>query len=46
MGSMSLTTKETHLRKPAWLKIKLNTNDNYRSLKKLMRENNLNTVCE
>lgn len=46
MGSISLTTKETHLRKPAWLKIKLNTNDNYRGLKKLMRENNLHTVCE
>ena len=33
-------------RKPDWLKIKLNTNDNYRDLKKLMREKNLNTVCE
>ncbi len=35
-----------HLRKPEWLNIKLNTNENYRGLKKLMREQNLNTVCE
>ena len=35
-----------HVRKPDWLKIKLNTNDNYTGLKKMMRENNLNTVCE
>ncbi|WP_343798084.1 lipoyl synthase [Bacillus carboniphilus] len=34
------------LRKPEWLKIKLNTNENYTGLKKLMRENNLHTVCE
>jgi lipoyl synthase len=35
-----------HLRKPEWLKIKLNTNENYTGLKKMMRENNLHTVCE
>lgn len=35
-----------HIRKPDWLKIKLNTNENYKDLKKLMREKNLNTVCE
>ncbi|MBA4535999.1 lipoyl synthase [Bacillus aquiflavi] len=34
------------LRKPEWLKIKLNTNENYIGLKKMMRENNLHTVCE
>ena len=34
------------LRKPDWLKIKLNTNDEYKGLKKLMREKNLHTVCE
>ncbi|GAA0326761.1 lipoyl synthase [Bacillus carboniphilus] len=34
------------MRKPEWLKIKLNTNENYTGLKKLMRENNLHTVCE
>lgn len=39
-------TKTEHQRKPEWLKIKLNTNDEYKGLKKLMRENNLNTVCE
>ncbi len=34
------------MRKPEWLKIKLNTNENYRTLKKLMREERLHTVCE
>ncbi|WP_083274057.1 lipoyl synthase [Exiguobacterium aurantiacum] len=33
-------------RKPEWLKIKLNTNETYTGLKKMMREKNLNTVCE
>ena len=33
--------KEEHLRKPEWLKIKLNTNDAYKELKKLMREKKL-----
>ena len=33
-------------RKPEWLKIKLNTNDTYTGLKKMMREKNLHTVCE
>jgi lipoic acid synthetase len=41
-----MSTKEEHLRKPEWLKIKLNTNENYTGLKKLMRENQLHTVCE
>ncbi|TQR09286.1 lipoyl synthase [Psychrobacillus soli] len=39
-------TKSEHQRKPDWLKIKLNTNEDYKGLKKLMRENNLHTVCE
>ncbi len=39
-------TKKEHIRKPDWLKIKLNTNENYTDLKKLMREKNLHTVCE
>lgn len=34
------------MRKPEWLKIKLNTNENYTGLKKMMREKNLHTVCE
>ncbi|WP_251639155.1 lipoyl synthase [Sporosarcina sp. NCCP-2716] len=38
--------KKEHIRKPDWLKIKLNTNENYTDLKKLMREKNLHTVCE
>nr|WP_066291319.1 lipoyl synthase [Bacillus sp. FJAT-29937] len=41
-----MSTKEEYIRKPEWLKIKLNTNENYTGLKKMMRENNLNTVCE
>lgn len=41
-----LSKKEEYLRKPEWLKIKLNTNENYTGLKKMMRENNLHTVCE
>ncbi|MGM7702650.1 lipoyl synthase [Pseudalkalibacillus sp. Hm43] len=41
-----MAKKEEHIRKPEWLKIKLNTNDNYTGLKKMMRENNLHTVCE
>ncbi len=34
------------MRKPDWLKIQLNTNDSFRYLKQLMREERLNTVCE
>ena len=33
-------------RKPEWLKIKLNTNEEYKGLKKMMREERLHTVCE
>ncbi|WP_078544207.1 lipoyl synthase [Litchfieldia alkalitelluris] len=40
-----MSTKE-YQRKPEWLKIKLNTNENYTGLKKMMREKNLHTVCE
>ncbi|MDP4162080.1 MAG: lipoyl synthase [Bacillota bacterium] len=41
-----MSTKEEYVRKPEWLKIKLNTNDHYSGLKKMMREKNLHTVCE
>lgn len=41
-----MAKREEHVRKPEWLKIKLNTNDSYKGLKKLMREKNLHTVCE
>ena len=40
------TKNEEILRKPDWLKIKLNTNENYTGLMKMMREKNLHTVCE
>ncbi|AGX06057.1 lipoyl synthase [Cytobacillus sp. T106] len=41
-----VSQKEEYIRKPEWLKIKLNTNENYNGLKKMMREKNLHTVCE
>lgn len=41
-----MSRKEEILRKPDWLKIKLNTNESYTGLKKMMREKNLHTVCE
>lgn len=33
-------------RKPEWLKVKLQTNDNFHELKKMMRSKTLHTVCE
>lgn len=33
-------------RKPEWLKIKLNTDENFKELKKMMRGKTLHTVCE
>ncbi|MCA1031618.1 lipoyl synthase [Bacillus timonensis] len=41
-----MSKKEEYIRKPEWLKIKLNTNENYTGLKKMMREKKLHTVCE
>ncbi|MCD8502065.1 MAG: lipoyl synthase [Bacillaceae bacterium] len=41
-----MAKSEEYVRKPDWLKIKLNTNDSYTGLKKMMRENKLHTVCE
>jgi lipoic acid synthetase len=35
-----------YVRKPDWLKIKLNTNEQYTGLKNMMREKKLHTVCE
>ncbi|WP_272928136.1 lipoyl synthase [Bacillus sp. USDA818B3_A] len=46
MRSVRMSKKEEILRKPEWLKIKLNTNESYTGLKKMMREKNLHTVCE
>ncbi len=45
-GVIYVAKKEEHLRKPDWLKIKLNTNESYTGLKKMMREKKLHTVCE
>lgn len=33
-------------RKPEWLKVQLNTNNNYKFLKHLIQDERLNTVCE
>ncbi|WP_028781847.1 lipoyl synthase [Thalassobacillus devorans] len=41
-----MAKKEEYIRKPEWLKIKINTNKSYNRLKKLMRDKKLNTVCE
>ncbi|GGE07135.1 lipoyl synthase [Marinithermofilum abyssi] len=43
---MERKRKEERQRKPEWLKINLNTNENYRELKKMMRGKTLHTVCE
>ncbi|MDG5788908.1 lipoyl synthase [Evansella sp. AB-P1] len=41
-----MAKQEEYIRKPEWLKIKLNTNDSYTGLKKMMRDKKLHTVCE
>ncbi|PKR85006.1 lipoyl synthase [Heyndrickxia camelliae] len=41
-----MNKNDEYLRKPEWLKIKLNTNKTYTGLKKMMREERLHTVCE
>ncbi|MBM7572290.1 lipoyl synthase [Aquibacillus albus] len=41
-----MAKKEEYVRKPEWLKIKINTNKSYNRLKNLMRDKRLNTVCE
>ncbi len=41
-----MAKQNSYLRKPEWLKIKINTSESYKELKKLMREKQLNTVCE
>ncbi|MGG1479635.1 lipoyl synthase [Bacillus smithii] len=46
MEMLKMSKTEEYLRKPDWLKIKLNTNENYKGLKKMMREESLHTVCE
>ncbi|MDN4608314.1 lipoyl synthase [Sporosarcina highlanderae] len=41
-----MTKQQEYIRKPEWLKTKINTNESYQGIKKMMRENRLNTVCE
>lgn len=41
-----MTKPKEYVRKPEWLKIKINTSESYKDLKSLMREKQLNTVCE
>ncbi|WP_138416176.1 lipoyl synthase [Aquibacillus sediminis] len=41
-----MAKKYEHIRKPEWLKTKINTNKSYNRLKNLMRDKRLNTVCE
>lgn len=41
-----MRNKDEMIRKPEWLKIKLNTNEHYTGLKKMMRQKSLHTVCE
>ena len=35
----------SRLKKPDWLKIKINLNDNYKYVNKMLEKHNLNTVC-
>lgn len=44
-GVAFLASKEI-LRKPEWLKIKIETNENYKQIKSMMRTKTLHTVCE
>lgn len=41
-----MNTSPKHIRRPEWLKIKLNTNRDYKFTSKLLQKQNLNTVCE
>lgn len=38
--------QKEYLRKPEWLKIRLNTNQDFRGIKTLIRDERLHTVCE
>lgn len=41
-----MNKQRERLPKPEWLKIRLNTNEHYTGLKKMMRSKELHTVCE
>ncbi len=43
-GSETMASKQRE--KHPWLKIKINTNDNYRGIKKMLKARKLHTVCE
>lgn len=43
---LALAKQSEYIRKPEWLKTKINTNESYKKLKNLMRDKRLNTVCE
>lgn len=36
----------SHLKKPAWLKVKIPSGDDYRSIYKILEKHNLSTVCQ
>ena len=41
-----IKVQESPIKKPDWLKIKLNTSDNFSDMKELMAKHSLHTVCE
>lgn len=41
-----MSERHDYIRKPDWLKIRLNTNQNYRGIKALVQSERLHTVCE
>lgn len=43
---IKVETPETVLRKPDWLRIKISSNEEIGRIKRILRENNLHTVCE
>ena len=43
---MAVTLKEISPKKPPWLKVKLPTHENYFYVSSLVREHNLNTICQ
>ncbi len=43
---IKVETTENILRKPDWLRIKISANEDITRIKKILRENNLHTVCE
>lgn len=46
MIETATTTQNTQTKKPKWLRVKLPTGDNYRSVRKLVDNYKLHTICE